>query len=162
MRLFGMEDPQLRAQLTTLMVAVVTVPAFWEFIKWLFSTLFTLFTGRKRATTEDISNSVKQLMTESSEMRADIRAIKEEARVHNEENLEERAKSNRSKILRFDDELRIGIRHSYEYFEDILRTVKEYEDYCETHPKFKNRQAASAIKHIQEAYDEAHENNTFI
>lgn len=157
-----MEDPQLRAQLTTLMVAVVTVPAFWEFIKWLFSTLFTLFTGRKRATTEDISNSVKQLMTESSEMRADIRAIKEEARVHNEENLEERAKSNRSKILRFDDELRIGIRHSYEYFEDILRTVKEYEDYCETHPKFKNRQAASAIKHIQEAYDEAHENNTFI
>lgn len=162
MRLFGVEDPQLRAQLTTLMVAVVTVPAFWEFIKWLFSTLFTLFTGRKKATTEDISNSVKQLMTESSEMRADIRAIKEEARVHNEENLEERAKSNRSKILRFDDELRIGIRHSYEYFEDILRTVKEYEDYCETHPKFKNRQAASAIKHIQEAYDEAHENNTFI
>lgn len=157
-----MEDPQLRTQLTTLMVAVVTVPAFWELIKWILSTLFTLFTGRKRATTEDISNSVKQLMTESSEMRADIRAIKEEARVHNEENLEERAKSNRSKILRFDDELRIGIRHSYEYFEDILRTVKEYEDYCETHPKFKNRQAESAIKHIQEAYDEAHENNTFI
>lgn len=157
-----MEDPQLRAQLTTLMVAVVTVPAFWEFIKWLFSTLFTLFTGRKKATTEDISNSVKQLMTESSEMRADIRAIKEEARVHNEENLGERAKSNRSKILRFDDELRIGIRHSYEYFEDILRTVKEYEDYCDSHPKFKNRQAESAIKHIQEAYDEAHENNTFI
>ncbi|MCI6067805.1 MAG: hypothetical protein MR707_06205 [Galactobacillus timonensis] len=157
-----MEDPQLRAQLTTLMVAVVTVPAFWEFIKWLFSTLFTLFTGRKRATTEDISNSVKLLMTESSEMRADIRAIKEEARAHNEENLEEHAKSNRSKILRFDDELRIGIRHSYEYFEDILRTVKEYEDYCDSHPKFKNRQAESAIKHIQEAYDEAHENNTFI
>lgn len=157
-----MEDPQLRAQLTTLMVAVVTVPAFWELIKWILSTLFTLFTGRKKATTQDISNSVKQLMTESSEMRADIRAIKEEARVHNEENLEERAKSNRSKILRFDDELRIGIRHSYEYFEDILRTVKEYEDYCDSHPKFKNRQAASAIKHIQEAYDEAHENNTFI
>lgn len=157
-----MEDPQLRAQLTTLMVAVVTVPAFWELIKWILSTLFTLFTGRKKATTEDISNSVKQLMTESSEMRADIRAIKEEARVHNEENLEERAKSNRSKILRFDDELRIGIRHSYEYFEDILRTVKEYEDYCDSHPKFKNRQAESAIGHIQDAYDEAHENNTFI
>lgn len=162
MRLFGMEDPQLRAQLTTLMVAVVTVPAFWEFIKWLCSTLFTLFTGRKKATIEDISNSVKQLSSESSEMRADIRQIKEEARAHNEENLEQRAKSNRSKILRFDDELRVGTMHSYEYFEDILRTVKEYEDYCESHPKFKNRQAESAIKHIQSAYDEAHENNTFI
>lgn len=162
MRLFGMEDPQIRAQLTTLLVAVVTVPAFWEFIKWLCSTIFTAMTGRKRATMEDISNSVKQLATESSEMRADIRAIKEEARVHNEENLEERAKSNRSKILRFDDELRVGTMHSYEYFEDILRTVKEYEDYCNSHPKFKNRQAESAINHIQSAYDEAHENNTFI
>ena len=101
-------------------------------------------------------------MVESSEMRADIRQIKEEARAHNEENLEERAKSSRSKILRFDDELRVGTRHSYEYFEDILRSIKEYEDYCNSHPKFKNRQATSAIKHIQEAYDEAHENNTFI
>ena len=162
MNLFGMEDPQLRAQLTTLLIAVVTVPAFWEFVKWLFSTLFTLFTGRKKATTEDISNSVKQLMAESSEMRSDIRQIKEEARAHNEENLEERAKSNRSKILRFDDELRVGTRHSYEYFEDILRAIKEYEDYCNSHPKFKNRQATSAIKHIQEAYDEAYENNSFI
>ena len=157
-----MEDPQLRAQLTTLMVAVVTVPAFWEFIKWLFSTLFTMLTGKKKATTQDIANTVNQLKDDYCDMQSDIRTIKEEARKHDEENLEERAKSNRSKILRFDDELRIGIRHSYEYFEDILRTVKEYEDYCDSHPKFKNRQAESAIKHIQEAYDEAHENNTFI
>lgn len=162
MRLFGMEDPQIRAQLTTLLVAVVTVPAFWEFAKWLFSTLFTMLTGKKKATTQDIANTVNQLKDDYCDMRSDIRTIKEEARKHNEENLEEHAKSNRSKILRFDDELRIGIRHSYEYFEDILRTVKEYEDYCDSHPKFKNRQAESAIKHIQEAYDEAHENNTFI
>lgn len=157
-----MEDPQIRAQLTTLLVAVVTVPAFWEFVKWLFSTLFTMLTGKKKATTQDIANTVNQLKDDYCDMRADIRTIKDESRKHNEENLEERAKSNRSKILRFDDELRIGIRHSYEYFEDILRTVKEYEDYCDSHPKFKNRQAVSAIKHIQEAYDEAHENNTFI
>lgn len=157
-----MEDQQLRAQLTTLLVAVITVPAFWEFLKWLFSTLFTLITGRKKATMQDVSDSIQQLRTESAEMRSDIRTIKEDAKRHNDENLEERAKSNRSKILRFDDELRIGIKHSYEYFEDILQTVKEYEDYCDSHPKFKNRQAQSAISHIQAAYDEAHENNTFI
>ena len=95
-------------------------------------------------------------------MKKAITEIKEEAREHNEQNLEERAKNNRSKILRFDDELRIGIKHSYEYFEDVLRTVHEYEDYCDSHPKFKNRQAESAINHIQSAYDEAHENNSFI
>jgi len=157
-----MEDPQLRAQLTTLMVAVVTVPAFWEFLKWLFSTIFTMVTGRKRATTQDIADSVAQLRSESASMRDDIAQIKAEARAQKEETLEERAKSNRSKILRFDDELRIGTMHSYEYFEDILRTVKEYEDYCNSHPSFQNRQAVSAISHIQKAYDRAHEENSFI
>ena len=144
-----------------LMVAAAA-PGFWDFLKWLFGSIGAAVTGKKKITNQDISDSVQKLREESAEMKTAIIEIKEEAREHNEQNLEELAKNNRSKILRFDDELRIGIKHSYEYFEDILRTVHEYEDYCDNHPKFKNRQAESAINHIQSAYDEAHENNSFI
>ena len=161
MRFFG-EDPAQRQQLMSVLMVAAAAPGFWDFLKWVFGSIGAAITGRKKITNQDISDSVQKLREESAEMKTAITEIKEEARVHNEQNLEERAKNNRSKILRFDDELRIGIKHSYEYFEDILRSVREYEDYCDNHPKFKNRQAESAINHIQSAYDEAHENNSFI
>lgn len=156
------EDPELRQQFMGVLMVAAAAPGFWDFLKWLFGSIGAAVTGKKKITNQDISDSVQKLREESAEMKTAIIEIKEEAREHNEQNLEERAKNNRSKILRFDDELRIGIKHSYEYFEDILRTVHEYEDYCDNHPKFKNRQAESAINHIQSAYDEAHENNSFI
>ena len=161
MKFFG-EDPELRQQLMSVLMVAAAAPGFWDFLKWVFGSIGAAITGKKKITNQDISDSVQKLREESAEMKTAIMEIKEEAREHNEQNLEERAKNNRSKILRFDDELRIGIKHSYEYFEDILRTVHEYEDYCDNHPKFKNRQAESAINHIQSAYDEAHENNSFI
>lgn len=156
------EDPELRQQFMGVLMVAAAAPGFWDFLKWLFGSIGAAVTGKKKITNQDISDSVQKLREESAEMKTAIIEIKEEAREHNEQNLEERAKNNRSKILRFDDELRIGIKHSYEYFEDILRTVHEYEDYCDNHPKFKNRQAESAINHIQSAYDEAHEENSFI
>ena len=152
----------MRQQLMSVLMVAAAAPGFWDFLKWVFGSIGAAITGKKKITNQDISDSVQKLREESAEMKTAIMEIKEEAREHNEQNLEERAKNNRSKILRFDDELRIGIKHSYEYFEDILQTVKEYEDYCNSHPKFMNRQAESAICHIQHAYDKAHEENSFI
>jgi glutamine synthetase type III len=157
-----MEDPQLRAQLTALIAAVIAMPAFWEFLKWACSAVLTAITGKKKATTQDIADSVAELRKESEEMRSDIAQIKTKAQEQEEKSEEDKAEANRSDILRFDDELRIGIRHSYEYFDDILKTVKKYEDYCQSHPNFENRKAESAINHIQKAYDKAHEENSFI
>lgn len=161
MRFLG-GDPELRQQLMGVLMVAAAAPGFWDFIRWVCSSIYTALTGKKQITNKDLSDRMDQADRRSAKMQDDITAMAEESRAHYEENLEERAKNNRSKILRFDDELRIGIKHSYEYFEDILRTVHEYEDYCDNHPKFKNRQAESAINHIQSAYDEAHENNSFI
>jgi hypothetical protein len=155
-------DPELRQQLMGVLMVAAAAPGFWEFIRWVCSAAYSALTGKRQITNKDLSDRMDQADRRSAKMQDDITAMAEESRAHYEENLEERAKNNRSKILRFDDELRIGIKHSYEYFEDILRTVKEYEDYCDSHPKFMNRQAESAISHIQHAYDEAHENNSFI
>lgn len=68
----------------------------------------------------------------------------------------------RNRILRFDDELRIHQKHSREFFNQILKDVDFYEEFCATHEHYKNSQADSAIKNIKRVYDIVKETNDFI
>lgn len=82
---------------------------------------------------------------------------------HNEKKNDERfAKNARTKILRFDDELRMHMKHSKEYFDNVIEDIDEYETYCRNNPTFKNRKAESAIEHIMKAYNQCHEQNDFL
>ena len=65
---------------------------------------------------------------------------------------EDNADSSRQKILEFNDRLLHKEKHSKEYFDSILHTIDKYEDYCETHPKYKNNKALLAIENIKEVY----------
>ena len=69
--------------------------------------------------------------------------------------------SARTHILRFDDELRAKVRHSQEYFRQILDDADTYDEYCAAHPGFRNGYAAAAEKHIREVYDKCLTENSF-
>lgn len=83
----------------------------------------------------------------------------EEMKRFDEEN---RAKQNRTVILRFGDELRVGVKHSKESFDNILGTISDYDIYCTNHPKFKNKITEINEKYISDVYDECLRNNTFL
>ena len=68
----------------------------------------------------------------------------------------------RSHILRFGDELRRGVPHSKEHFDQILLDISKYEHYCETHPNFPNGQAIATIKQIKKTYQICLEENNFL
>ena len=68
----------------------------------------------------------------------------------------------RTHILRFDDELINGIKHSKEYFCQQLHDIDVYEQYCEGHRDFQNSYAVMAIAHIRSTYKECLEENKFI
>lgn len=72
------------------------------------------------------------------------------------------AKLARTHILRFDDELYNGIRHSREYFVQTLEDIDVYERYCEEHHDFQNSYAVEAIKHIRAMYAECVKEHKFI
>lgn len=72
------------------------------------------------------------------------------------------AKLARTHILRFDDELYNGIRHSREYFVQTLEDIDVYERYCEAHKDFQNSYAVEAIKHIRKVYNQCMEQHKFI
>ena len=68
----------------------------------------------------------------------------------------------RYRILRFNDEVRQGIRHTKEHFDQILEDIDSYESFCRENPKFPNNKAVLAIKNIKDVYDKCVEENDFL
>lgn len=101
-----------------------------------------------RAVNGEMIDKVSKLEKDFSEMR---------------DSLGERdAKNARTKILRFGDELRRGLRHSKDSFDDILVAITEYESYCNKHEEFKNKITERTTKYIVEIYDRCMQENSFL
>lgn len=68
----------------------------------------------------------------------------------------------RTRILRFSDELRRGVGHSEEFFNQILDDISDYERYCIEHPEYRNNKAGNAIAEIDKVYQKCMEKNSFL
>lgn len=68
----------------------------------------------------------------------------------------------RTHILRFDDELCNGVKHSKEYFQQQLQDIDTYTHFCRQNPDFENSYAVEAIKHIKEVYRICRDEDKFI
>lgn len=87
-----------------------------------------------------------------------------EKKVNNIESVndERNAISCRVRILRFGDEVRRGIRHSQENFDQILSDIDDYERYCGDHPDFKNNKTVATKERILKVYSEQMDENDFL
>ena len=74
----------------------------------------------------------------------------------------ENADNARRNILSFDDELRRGMDHSEESYNQILEDVNFYSRYCKSHPEYENNKAVNAIHHINDVYQRVKSENKFI
>lgn len=75
---------------------------------------------------------------------------------------QEKAKAARRRILRCSDEIRSGIKHSEEFFNDVMDDITFYKQYCRENPKFENERAVMAIRLIEQTYEKCHKNNNFL
>lgn len=68
----------------------------------------------------------------------------------------------RTHILRFDDEIMNGTKHSLEYWEQTLMDVDTYNKYADSHKDtYKNSYAEAAIRHIKSTFDKLKEKGEF-
>lgn len=70
---------------------------------------------------------------------------------------EQSMRSSRYRIIRFDDELTMGFKHSIDHFNQIIEDIDVYQTYCDTHPHFVNHKGKNAMKRILKAYDDRKE-----
>lgn len=75
---------------------------------------------------------------------------------------EDKALQARTRILRFADELYNGVKHSKEYFDDVLSSVDRYEKYCNENPSFQNNKTVMSTKLIKDTYNKLLEEHKFL
>lgn len=68
----------------------------------------------------------------------------------------------RVRILTLADEIRRGVRHSEETFDQVLSDIDTYERYCKEHPDFMNNKTVAAKAKILDIYSECMDNNDFL
>lgn len=67
----------------------------------------------------------------------------------------------RTRILRFNREIKHRVHHDEEEFNDILEAIDVYEDFCRNNPDYPNNKAVLAIENIKRIYTEAFKENDF-
>ena len=75
---------------------------------------------------------------------------------------ERNAVNSRVRILRFADETLEGRRHSKDSFDQVLRDIDDYEEYCEANPGFRNNQTVATVAYIKRVYAERLEKHDFL
>lgn len=74
----------------------------------------------------------------------------------------ERVRRARQRILRFNDEILCGRKHSREHFDEILYDITKYEHYCNEHEEYENDKAVLAIESIREVYKQCMKTHDFL
>lgn len=68
----------------------------------------------------------------------------------------------RMRVLRFNDELIHGVRHTQEHFNEVLDDITAYERYCESHPNYQNNKAVMAIENVKRTYQRCEDERNFL
>lgn len=71
------------------------------------------------------------------------------------------AEYNRARLLRFNGELKRGVSHDEEEFNDVLHCIDDYERFCKKYPDYPNKKSVLAIENIQRVYQHLIETNGF-
>lgn len=142
-------------QLTAILLAAMAAPGFWELLKFIIQKIQETFSDRKKVTIEEISDKL-------DDQGRKLNSLEKQFTEKTVEDEEREAKAARRRILRADDEIRVGVKHSKDFFDDVLRDIDYYEEYCANHPHFKNRCAESAIRNVAETYDACKSHNNFL
>lgn len=75
---------------------------------------------------------------------------------------EQKAIDARTRMLRFGDEIRHGVLHSKDHYDQIMLDVTLYRNYCGEHKEFLNGVTESTAEVIEKKYHKHLENNTFL
>lgn len=107
--------------------------------------------SRKDAKNDRFDTIVKEI----AELRSEVRALDAKGDMRD-------AVESRVRILRFNDELLEGRKHTKDSYDQVMSDITVYDAYCDANPKFKNNQTAMTVANINKSYAERLEKHDFL
>lgn len=126
---------EMAAVIAPIIIAIFGSSGFWAYI------------SSKRSKHDEILASVQNL-------ERTLVKVSDKVDMIEKCNAETEAKNTRTRIVRFADEIRIGIRHSKDMYDQVLIDCDSYEDFCKRNDWFLNSIAEVSIRKIKEHYEQ--------
>lgn len=108
---------------------------------------------------DDKKDKLGQLMKRIDDLE---KKMEDRFNILDEDAKKDRAIQARVRLLRFGDEVRQGMNHSKDSFDQCLGDTDLYEKYCSAHPEFLNNKTATTVEYIKRIYAERLEKNDFV
>lgn len=108
-----------------------------------------------RGITKDINAKLDVIMAQQ-------KATSDRLEKHIAKDDERYAISCRTRVLRFNDEILHKRNHTKEHFDQALSDITDYNNYCDSHPDFKNQITVHAAANILQTYDKCMEEGAFL
>lgn len=118
----------------SVIVAIFGSAGFWQFIA--------------NQSNKEVKTELKKIQTEFSELKKS-------------EELKE-VRNSRRRILRTNDEIYNHVRHSREFFDDVIEDVNTYENFVRKNPDYQNGKCSLAIENIERVYRECMKEGSFL
>lgn len=158
--------PQFGNEVLFFLIIIIVILTILQYSRFPIKPWTAIARGLGRSINHDILKEQEGLKADISTLRDELNekdnAIHEEIKIINTNRDVDKAERWRTQIIQFADEIRIGMKHSEEGFNEVLEAITRYEQFCNNNPDFPNSKATASIKIIRDVYDKSIKENNFL
>jgi len=115
------------------------------------------------AINKDVLTQLGEVKEEQGQIKADVDGLRQQLDAQDAASKEREIINIRIRVLRFADECRVQhARHSKEHWDETMRDITRYENYCAAHPDFENNVTVETVKYLKEIYHKLLIENDFL
>ncbi len=155
--------------LLNILQTLISSPAWWIGVVIVLSLIqispikLDPWTWIGNAFNKDVLDKMNQLEKRIDKVEEGVDAANKKCDKYSAQREEDKVVATRRRILNFNDELVWRDKpHSKETFDQVLKDITYYENYCDAHKGFCNSQANAAIRNINREYDERCKDHSFM
>lgn len=103
-----------------------------------------------------------EVISQIDALKAEVIEVRERQEQMDRERKDDKADDARTRIIRAADEIRLGQKHSKEFFDLCIKDCSDYKEHCKKNELYQNDKANMSIALVEETYMKCMKENSFL